>query len=278
MRASLLLLIILVQSIYSKAQDISGSWTGIYSVIDDKEPPSKVVVELALYNDSLLTGASHFYYGNGDHVHYALSGQYFRKDSSIYIREDSTIELGRNAGAYCRGSYVMKLTLGENVMRFEGRRKPLGGAFGMEDCPTINAKLEKSMPTKLAPPKLVKRKDKILDRKEELQSQLQISQEERDSIKVELIDNAQIDNDVVSVFLNDDPILRRHKLTAQPAAFWLTLGNDYDVAHIRMAAESMGSIPPCTALMIVTTKKNRYSITLSSDMGNTGMLKLFLKE
>jgi hypothetical protein len=173
----------------------------------------------------------------------------------------------------------MMLTSGEGYMRFDGRRKPLAGAFAMEDCAApLDAWLEKSIPRKVAPPKMTMIKDKILERKEEVQKLIEITLEEQDSIRIELVDNAQIDNDVVSVFLNEDVVLRNHKLTADPAIFWLSLNKSEDIATIRLAAESMGSIPPCTALMTVITKKNRYPVTLSSDYGNTGILKLFLKQ
>jgi hypothetical protein len=278
MRASLPLLLVLVKSFSINAQDISGKWTGVYATTNDKDQPSKIVLELRVYQDSLITGTSHFYYANGDNEHYALSGQYFSRDSSIYVREDSLVKFGYNLNAYCRGSYVMRLSVGDGFMRFEGRRKPLGGAFGMEDCPTLDVWMEKGIRRKVAPPKLPKPKDKILDRKEQVQKLIEIGIDEKDSIKVELVDNAQIDNDIVSVYLNGDDILQKHKLTAQPAVFWISLSRESNLANIRMAAESMGSIPPCTALMTVTTKKNRYIVTLSSDMGNTGTLKMILKE
>jgi hypothetical protein len=140
----------------------------------------------------------------------------------------------------------------------------------------MGAWFEKRVP--LTPVATARPKDKILDRKEEVQKLLEISLDERDSIKIELVDNAQIDNDVVSVYVNDEPVLMKHKLTAQPAVFWISLSKASDIATIRMAAESMGSIPPCTALMTVTTKSHQYSVTLASDFGNTGMLKLFLKQ
>lgn len=270
--------IFLVMSGFAVAQDLSGKWTGIYSVANEKDQPSKIVVDLSVYQDSLVNGTVHLYYTNSDNEHYAISGQYFSSDSSIYFKEDSMLWVGNNKEAYCRGSYVMKLTIGDGFMRFDGRRKPLGGAFGLTDCPTIDAWLEKSIPRKLPPPRLSKLKDKNLERKEQVQKLIEITADERDSIRIEVVDNSQIDSDVISVYLNEDPVLQNHKLTAAPAVFWVSLSRTEEIATIRMAAESMGSVPPCTALMTVITKKNRYPVTLSSDFGNTGILKLLLKD
>ena len=272
-------LVLLALSVFSSAQNLSGRWIGVYPASNEKDQPSKIEVELKVEQDTLVTGTSHLYYPNGDHELYAISGQYFREDSSIYFTEDSIISVGQNVGAYCRGSYVMMLTVDDTYMRFDGRRKPLAGAFGMEDCAApLDVFLERGAKKKLPPPEPPKPKEKIPERNELVQKVIEISKEEMDSIRIELVDNAQIDNDVVSVYLNDESILRKHKLTAVPAVFWISLSKTSDVATIRMAAESMGSIPPCTALMTVITRKNRYPVTLSSDMGNTGILKLSLKQ
>jgi len=47
---------------------------------------------------------------------------------------------------------------------------------------------------------------------------------------------------------------------------------------LKLIAENLGAIPPNTALLIITTRKNRYTITLSSDYLQNGSVELFLKE
>jgi len=44
------------------AQDISGVWTGNYIKHAFASTPEKLVVEIFIDNDSLITGASHLYY------------------------------------------------------------------------------------------------------------------------------------------------------------------------------------------------------------------------
>jgi hypothetical protein len=274
-----LVLLLLAKAVLASGQDISGRWQGNYFAMQKMAQPTRVVVELTVYQDSLLTGTSHLYYANGNYEHYALSGQFFERDSSILFSEDSTISVGNKTIPYCRGKYIMGLSFREGIMRLDGRWKAHYDGLGSPPCPTMGAWFEKRIPPE---PSVVSSvpapKDKILNRKEEVQKLLELNQDERDSIRIELVDNSQIDHDVVSVYLNDHPVLKKHKLTAAPAVFWISLSKASDIASIRMAAESMGSIPPCTALMTVITRKNRYSVTLSSDFGNTGMLKLFLKD
>jgi hypothetical protein len=45
-----------------------------------------------------------------------------------------------------------------------------------------------------------------------------------------------------------------------------------------LVAENLGSIPPCTAFMIVTTKRKRYEVNLSSDTHSNAAIEFFFKE
>jgi len=47
---------------------------------------------------------------------------------------------------------------------------------------------------------------------------------------------------------------------------------------IKLYAENMGTIPPNTAVLILTTRKNRYVANLTSDLSKNGTVHLFLKD
>ncbi len=116
-------------------------------------------------------------------------------------------------------------------------------------------------------------------RETDVQSLLEISPQEKDSIKVEVYDNGEIDGDSVSVYEDDLLRINKKKITASPITFYVTLDkNRNPISHLRLVAESLGSIPPCTALMIVTTKTKRYEVHLSSSFQKNATLELFLKE
>lgn len=170
----------------------------------------------------------------------------------------------------------MKLSIKGHTMRFDGRWRHDTKGF-VRLCPSMRVFLEKKLPDQEVAAARKKVLDPALERKGDIQKLIEVGVKEKDSIKIELLDNAQIDNDVVSVYLNDSLILHKKKLTAEPEAFYLSLNRSLELCSIKLVAESMGSVPPCTALMVVSTKNNRYNVTLSSDFGNNGILKLFLK-
>jgi len=121
--------------------------------------------------------------------------------------------------------------------------------------------------------------EKITRRQTDVQSLLEIAPEEKDSIKVEVYDNAEIDGDTVSVYEGQTLRIDRKMISTKPIVFYVSLNKNLNpISHLRLVAESLGSIPPCTALMIVTTKSKRYEVHLSSNFSKNATVELFLKE
>ncbi len=287
-------------SFSGKAQDLSGVWTGNYSKHLMMTQPQKLVVELYLHDDSLITGASHLYYRNNQYEHYTLVGRYNSKDSMAYFREDST--LGVNLGfmaSNCLGHYSVRMGVTDTSLQLTGKWSD--NASSLVRCPTVKVFLQKPLPLKRKPvvpqPKEehpavaseevkekkanlpAKTEDKNLARAADIQSLIEIAVAESDSIKIELYDNKEIDGDIVSLYFNDDILMHKQALTAQPLVLYVSLNRDEPVNKIKMAAESMGSDPPCTAMMRITTRKGKhYEVNLSSNYNKNSIVELFLKE
>ncbi len=120
---------------------------------------------------------------------------------------------------------------------------------------------------------------KVTQRQTDIQSLLEIESAEKDSIKVDVYDNGEIDGDSVSVYEEGTIRVNKKMITAQPITFYVSLNKKTNpISHLRLVAESLGSIPPCTALMIVTTKTKRYEVHLSSNFSKNATVELFLKE
>jgi hypothetical protein len=98
------------------------------------------------------------------------------------------------------------------------------------------------------------------------------------SVKVDIYDNGQVDGDVVSIYLNEKQLVSSKMLTAQPISFQIQVDDKEDVYDLIMYAESLGSIPPNTALMIVTTPTQRYEINISSNEQTSGAIRFKLKK
>ena len=97
------------------------------------------------------------------------------------------------------------------------------------------------------------------------------------SIKIEIYDNGQVDGDTVSIFMNGILLIPAKMLTAKPITINIDVNDKEDVYDIVMFAESMGTIPPNTALMVVTTSTNRYEINITSTQQTSGSIRLKVK-
>jgi hypothetical protein len=97
------------------------------------------------------------------------------------------------------------------------------------------------------------------------------------SIKIEIYDNGQVDGDTVSIFMNGALLIPAKMLTAKPITINIDVNDKEDVYDIVMFAESMGTIPPNTALMVVTTATNRYEINITSTEQTSGSIRLKVK-
>ncbi|WP_205511335.1 hypothetical protein [Longitalea arenae] len=91
-------------------------------------------------------------------------------------------------------------------------------------------------------------------------------------IKIELYDNAEIDDDTVSVFLNNTLLLYRKRLTGKPLVLDVNVfpNTDYE---LMMYAENLGRIPPNTSLMVITAGRKRYQLHLSSTEQKSAVVK-----
>jgi hypothetical protein len=82
-------------------------------------------------------------------------------------------------------------------------------------------------------------------------------------VRIDLYDNAEIDNDTVTVLINQTLLLYRKMLTDKPLTIYFNAfpNTDYELV---MYADNLGTIPPNTALLVVTAGEKRYELRLVS--------------
>ena len=84
------------------------------------------------------------------------------------------------------------------------------------------------------------------------------------NIRLDFYDNGEIDNDSISVIVNNTTVLAYQKLSIRPVTLNVRMENDKQMQEVVMKAENLGSIPPNTALLIVTAGKKRYRLYVTS--------------
>lgn len=87
-----------------------------------------------------------------------------------------------------------------------------------------------------------------------------------DSLDITLYDNGEVDGDTVSVILNGQVIMPKVGLSTNAVRKKISTAYVGDSIQLIMYAESLGSLPPNTGLLIVYDGKERYEIRFSGDM------------
>jgi hypothetical protein len=84
-------------------------------------------------------------------------------------------------------------------------------------------------------------------------------------VNLEFYDNGVVDGDIISVYINDEPVLIQRKLNVVPIKLTVPMekGKEYKVT---MFAENLGIFPPNTAAMIINSGYVRKTIFLSADL------------
>ena len=95
-----------------------------------------------------------------------------------------------------------------------------------------------------------------------------------DSLRVDFYDNGEIDGDSISIFYNNQLIAFNRILSTKSVHFDLHLDTTKEMNEISMFADNLGTIPPNTALMVVTDGKKRYEIRMSSSLEKNATLRI----
>lgn len=117
--------------------------------------------------------------------------------------------------------------------------------------------------------------EKFASRKKEFISEIPIT---ADSIELRFYDNAEIDGDSISLFLNDKLIFQHIRLLGSAYTIKLAASDMQDSNELIMVAENLGSIPPNTSYMVAEVGDKRYEAILASTEGSSAMVRFVKKK
>ena len=116
----------------------------------------------------------------------------------------------------------------------------------------------------------VKLPPSLTNRKAELVKEIKV---DTGNIKIDFYDNGQIDGDTISVYVNNMPLVSNRMLKTQPVSVNIRVDLKKTMQEVIMVGENLGSIPPNTALMIITAGTKRYQLYLTSDEQKNAMVR-----
>jgi N-acetylmuramoyl-L-alanine amidase len=119
----------------------------------------------------------------------------------------------------------------------------------------------------------------VLQEKKEIQKfdsrttkEQKVLQVKSNKLRVQLYDDGEIDNDIVSVYFNNKSIVESKSLNANGYIFNLDLVEG-KTNELVLYADNLGTIPPNTALMIITDGSTRHELRLSADLKSNASVR-----
>jgi hypothetical protein len=126
----------------------------------------------------------------------------------------------------------------------------------------------------MVPTDILKINEDFRKRKQIVSKQIEVAS---DSVRLSFYDNAEVDGDSISVFLNGKLIIAHQGLTERAFNVYVQLDSSLNYNEVSMFAENLGKYPPNTALMVISDGEKRYETFLSSDFQGNATIRLKLR-
>ena len=117
--------------------------------------------------------------------------------------------------------------------------------------------------------------DKFTTRRKEVALEIPVM---GDSIELRFYDNAQVDGDSISLFLNDRLLFQHIRLSDRAYTIKLPVADMNASNELTMVAENLGTIPPNTSYMVAIVGDKRYEAKLASTENSSAVIRLRKEE
>jgi hypothetical protein len=251
----------------SRAEDLNGIWKGSLTQGPGGCYPSYLLELQINITGDVITGRAYDYYDKAHFVKMKFTGRYNPRTHRLVLIEDKVLDSNIPADCLpCIKTYDLNYTRTGEVEELTGDWK---GSYSEKRliCPPGKIKLKRSALSDF--PVDVDQSDTLAT----LQASLHLPPRATEVVKtltvkspqirLEFYDNAEIDHDTITVFVNNKVVLYRQMLTDKPLTVLLTAlaGTPYEIV---MYANNLGDIPPNTALMMITAGSQKFEVFLSS--------------
>ncbi|MBS1948518.1 MAG: hypothetical protein JST47_12195 [Bacteroidetes bacterium] len=274
------LLPILLLPHYFFGQDLNGIWKGTLTQESGGCYP-KYFLELQInFSDNNITGKVYDYYDTSKFVKLSFTGKYNPLNHRLVLIENKVLHVQIPEECVpCIKTYSLIYSQKSGKEMLEGDWK--GYTIDRRiSCPPGKLILQRALYSDF--PVDVEQNDKLA----EIQKNIRLEKRAIDlkktivvdspKIRLAFYDDATIDNDTITVFVNNKLLLYRQCLTEKPLniEFNAFAGTQYEVV---MYADNLGSIPPNTALMVVTAGSQKFEVYLSSTEQKSAAVRFVYK-
>jgi hypothetical protein len=231
-----------VYSFAINAQDLSGFWKGTFTM-QGCFPNNNIELQVSM-NDGIATGDSYHYQDINNYVKKKFTGHYNSSQKKLSLQEGmvTTYHIPRRC--------VICIKQFDLVYSRSGNIETLKGLWTGNIQNTSNTCGGDSI---------------ILTRvKESAFKEIPEIKVDTGSIRLDFYDDAIVDGDSITVLVDNKIVFSHQRLTAKPLTTFVHVDLLNPFHEVEMIAENLGTIPPNTALLMITAGENHYRLFLSS--------------
>jgi len=276
----LYLAILSALSFCGQAEDLNGIWKGVLTQGAGGCYP-RYFLELQInFAGDRISGKAYDYYDKAHFVKMSFTGRYNDRTHRLVIIETSILQADIPGDCEpCIKTYDLYYSKKGELEELTGDWK---GVYSNKQliCPTGQIRLKRSTTSDF--PVDIDQSDTLAA----LQKALNLHPREKTlvktmtlhsaDVKIELYDDGVIDGDSVTVFINNKLLLYHQMLTDRPLTIHFNAfpGTEYELV---MYGDNLGTIPPNTALMMVTAGSEKMEAYMSSSEQQSAAVRFVYK-
>lgn len=267
LKSAILLIHIFLSVTALNAQTISGIWKGrLTQGPGGCFPVYNIELQIQIDGDK-ISGASYHYSDLTNYVKEEFSGVYNQVKNTMEISEKRVLTFRVPSDCIpCIKTYSLAYSKQE-------KNEVLNGDWGgvtmnnQSACPPGKILLTRALESAF---KDVDNTVPLTTRANELVREIKV---DTGTIRLDFYDNGQIDGDTISVFVDKQAVISMKRLSEKPATVSIFIDLKQSEHEVVMVAENLGSIPPNTALMLVTAGNKRYQLYLTSTKQKNALVR-----
>ena len=233
------------------SQDMTGFWKGTLTM-RGCFPENNIELQLKVFGNE-VTGNSYHYLDIHNYIKKEIRGTYNKVTKTLTVQEGEVLTYKiPHQCVICIKRFVLQYSVENNreILRGEWTGKIQNRADICEPG-TITLSRIKESAFKDIPEIAV----------------------DTGNIRLDFYDNGEIDGDSITVLVNKRVVLSNQILTAKPNTVFIRVDETNNFQEIEMVANNLGSIPPNTALLIITAGSKRYRLFLTSTETKSAMVR-----
>jgi len=236
----------------SFGQSVGGAWKGELLMTGGCFAENHLEVQLIISGTS-ITGTVYQYLNTENYLKKDLSGTYDEASQTYLLQESAATSFQiPNTCFICMKNYQLKYANSNGVETLTGTWDGIVMGRGTRCAPGTITLSRAAKAVFTEPPRIYA---------------------DTGDIRLDFYDNGEVDGDSITVLVNKNTVVSHQKLGIKPITIFVKVDGNSPFNLVEMIAENLGTIPPNTAVLIITAGTKKYRLFLTSTRQKTASVQ-----